>query len=398
MELLALPNPAILSLSTVFPNPGEPELGVFVERRLEALGALLPVTVLAPLPWVDYSRGLRSLFPAHRRDWHKKGPLQVVRPRWFYPPKAGAFSPIFLFLSLLWPVYRLRRRFDLLDAHFGHPEGVAACLLALVFGRKFTVTLRGNETMHAARRWRRIVMSWSLRRAAAVIAVSESLRQFAISLGVDPARTATIANGLDASMFYPLPRAQCRERLGMPGGVRIVLSVGYLIERKGHHRVIEALAPMLQDGATALWIIGGKGREGDMEQELRRLAARLGMGDRVRFIGPVRPAELAQYMSGADLLCLASSREGHPNAVQEALGCGLPVVATAVGGLAGMLPDASYGFVVEPENPAALAMALGKALHTEWDREKIARHGQSRSWESVAAETADCLKRAAGLR
>jgi glycosyltransferase involved in cell wall biosynthesis len=100
-------------------------------------------------------------------------------------------------------------------------------------------------------------------------------------------------------------------------------------------------------------------------------------------------------MSAADVFCLASSREGWPNVVHEALACGAPAVATDVGGIQDMLPSPEHGIIVPAGNHAELTMALGRALSRQWDRGRIAAWGKSRSWTEVAAETADVLREAA---
>jgi glycosyltransferase involved in cell wall biosynthesis len=91
-------------------------------------------------------------------------------------------------------------------------------------------------------------------------------------------------------------------------------------------------------------------------------------------------------MSAADLFCLASNREGWPNVVHEAMGCGTPIVATDVGGVPDMIPSETYGFVVPINDPVSLREAIGKALSRNWDRPAIAAWAGSRSWENVGRE------------
>lgn len=389
----------ILSISTVFPNPSEENLGLFVRARLEGLAARASVRVLAPVPLVDYariraSRGDRPVCPPCPRE----GRLEVFHPRWFYPPGGGVLNALFLFLRLLAPAWRLDTAspIDLIDAHFGYPDGIAAALLAAWPGpggtprprRPFTVTLRGNEIMHGRYRFRRMAMRWALRRAARVIAVSEALREYAISLGVEPSKTRTIPNGIDTAVFHPHPLpAQRAPRRG--SGPKQILSAGYLIERKGHHHAIRATAALRARGVDCeLEVAGGPGREGKFEDRLRRLAAELGLESAVHFLGVVPPARLAELMSAADVFCLASSREGWPNVVNEALACGTPVVATNVGGVPDLIPSGEFGYVVPAGDQNALENALETALGRDWDREAIARWGASRSWDQVAAEVA----------
>jgi len=104
---------------------------------------------------------------------------------------------------------------------------------------------------------------------------------------------------------------------------RLFFSAGYLIERKGHHKVIRAMRALIDHGSEAhLVIAGGPGAEGRFEPTLRNLVAESGLGDRVHFTGEVPAGELAGLMSAADLLVLASRMEGWPNVVNEGLACG----------------------------------------------------------------------------
>jgi glycosyltransferase involved in cell wall biosynthesis len=388
----------ILSLSTNYPRANEKGRGLFVRSRLQHVAQILPVRVVSPVALVDYAGGRRTggLPPRRLHDEN----LDVLHPRWFYPPYGGMANGWFLAARLI-PFLRGLRRdypFDVIDAHFGHPEGVAAAIAGAALGVPFTVTLRGSETMHAAAaRGRRRWIGWALRRAARVIAVAESLRRFALELGVEERRTRTIPNGVDAEMFYPRPYAETRARLGMPAGTPVILTAGHLIELKGHHRAVRALAELRRQGLEAeLWIAGGPGRAASFEAEIHAEVRKHGLANAVRFTGALPQASLAEHMSAADVFCLASSREGWPNVVHEALACGAPVVATNVGGVEDMLPSDEYGTVVAAGDQEALTAGLGDALRRRRDRQRISGWGRRRSWKQVAAETAALLREAAG--
>jgi teichuronic acid biosynthesis glycosyltransferase TuaC len=374
----------ILSLSSVYPNPQEPGLGLFVRSRLEQMARFAEVKVIAPIPLIDYSNHERRLyrrrtFPAARQD----GPIAAVHPRWFYPPGGTPVNVLCQFLRLLPLVRSIRRSFpfDLIDAHFGYPEGVTAALLAAACGVPFTITLRGSEPIFAASLLRRKVLRWAMRRAGHIIAVSDELREFAILEGVDPSRATTIPNGIDPRVFYP------RETHVNPGP-RILLSAGELIEAKGHHLVIRATKALLERGHDVqLLVAGGVSRGGaPYERELKRITAELGLEERVRFLGWVDRQTLPALLSFADLFCLASFTEGWPNVVNEALACGAPVVASAVGGVRAMLASGRYGIAVPPRDLAALTDALDRGLNQSWDRAAISAWGRSRTWAAVASE------------
>ncbi len=386
----------VLSLSTVFPNPAEENLGCFVRHRLAALAERASVRVVAPVAVVDYAaRGWRKPgIPQVRED----GGLRIYHPGWVYLPEGGYTNGFWLAARLLPFLGVLRREdpFEVIDAHFAHPEGIAAALLGAAFHCPFTITLRGNEIVHARSRGKRRWIRWALQRAARVIAVSESLRRFAIAQGAAETRVWTIPNGIDAGVFYPRPYAEARAKLGIPERCRAIVSAGYLVEGKGHHRVMRALSEIRRDRDNAeLWVIGGPGRDGQFENQLHGYAREYGLGNAVHFMGSVAPATLADYMSAADVFCLASSREGWPNVVHEAQACGTPVVATAVGAVKEMIPRPELGYVVAAGDQAGLTAALRKAMETRWDRVAIAAWGGARSWRQVAEETAEALGEAA---
>jgi teichuronic acid biosynthesis glycosyltransferase TuaC len=368
----------ILSLSSVYPNPREPGLGLFVRSRLEQMARLAEVKVIAPIPLIDYSNRAQARSPACAPDQ-----LEVFHPRWFYPPGGTPANVICLFVRLL-PLVRSIRRcfpFDLIDAHFGYPEGATAALLAAAFGVPYTITLRGSEPMFASSPFRRKVLRWAMRRADHIVAVSDELRQFAILEGVDPSRATTVPNGIDPRVFYPRETHINRRP-------RTLLSAGELIEAKGHHLVIRATKALLERGHDVeLLIAGGVARGGaPYERELKRLTAELGLEERVRFLGWVDRQTLPELLSAADVFCLASFTEGWPNVVNEALACGAPAVASAVGGVRAMLASGRYGIAVPPRDLAALTDALDRGLNQSWDRAAISAWGQSRTWTAVASE------------
>jgi glycosyltransferase involved in cell wall biosynthesis len=183
----------------------------------------------------------------------------------------------------------------------------------------------------------------------------------------------------------------------MGDGAFHLLTAGHLIELKGHHRVIEAAARLRAEGLDArVWIAGGAGRRGDYREQIVRTAERTGMGPYTRLLGELAPEDLAAAMTACDVFCLASSREGWPNVVNEALACGAPVAAARAGAVPEMLAEAGLGVIVDSNEPGALAEGLRRALASSWDRAEIARRGQARSWEQTAQEVAavwrECLE------
>jgi glycosyltransferase involved in cell wall biosynthesis len=381
----------ILSLSTVFPNPGDPILGTFVHSRLRYMAAMpgIDLRVVAPIPILDYPNYRHRLIrlggtPLHRAD----GGLNVMHPRWIYPPAAGGLNGVLLGIELLPYLVSIRRnfRFDVIDAHFAHPEGVAASILAAYFGCPFTITVRGNEVVHAQSRLKRKWMRWALSRASRIFTVSGRLRDFAIANGANPGTTLVVPNGIDPAVFHPRDRQEVRSSLGIPATDLLVLSAGYLTELKGHHRVVRTIKAARERGLPARLVIVGGGLGDPFAAEIERTIRQTEMQSYVRLVGRVNSETMAEWMSAADLFCLASHREGWPNVVHEALACGTPVVATDVGAVPDLIPDARYGTVVPPGDQNSLDTAVCDALTGSWDRTAIAALGMSRTWREVAAE------------
>jgi teichuronic acid biosynthesis glycosyltransferase TuaC len=365
----------------VFPNPGQPLHGSFVFERVRHAAELADIQVVAPIPW---HRMLRS--PPPQREF--AAGLPVSHPVFWYPPKIlGSLRGLFMFLSTIGEVGRLRTTFDfdLIDAHFAYPDGWAAVLLGRWFRRPVCITLRGTIEQWSQRPLGRFLCDWAMRRAARVIAVAESLAERARQGGIPPQRVAVIANGIDTNRFRALDASEARRRVGWRKAGRLLVSVGHISPRKGFHRVIRALPRVMESCPDInLAIVGGRGAEADNSAELRALTQRLGLSDRVAFVGAKPPDEVALWLAAADLFILASDFEGCPNVILEAMACGRPVVATKVGDIARMVPGFAGVLFDDPEDDAALAECVVAAFGRSWDETRIRDHVAARSWDAVA--------------
>lgn len=378
----------VVSISSLYPNTYDPSAGLFVQAQLRALSSLTVLKLFAPISLLNY-RNWAASGASCRREWD--GETEVFHPRWLYPPGGTCLNAALLAARLLTALQDISRKFryQLIDAHFGYPEGVTAALISALVHRPFMVTLGGSELLHGQYRMRRAAMRWSLRRASRVIAVSEELQQFAISLGVQASRTVVIPNGVDTAGYYPRDRASIRDKYRIPHNDKVILSAGHLVEVKGHDRTIRALKQLLDKGRRARLLIAGGVGQGvrDTSENLKELASALRIADSVEFLGHLAPDKLAELMSAADIFCLASRREGCPNVVSEALACGLPVVATRVGSVPTLIPSEDFGIVIPLANAdSELAPALAKALERSWDRAAISKFGHRRSWDTMAKD------------
>jgi glycosyltransferase involved in cell wall biosynthesis len=350
----------VLVLSTLFPDVSRPNFGIFVERQTLSLAERgdTEVCVVAPRgvpPWpiraLPRYRKLAAL-PA-RENW--KG-LDVHRPEFLNLPLTGGRFHATALIEALTPVIDAIHRdfpFDVIAGEFFFPDGVAAVELGRRLGVPVSIKARGSDV----HRWGHLPVTGEQVRAAGraadgMLAVSEAMRDDMIALGMPGERIQAVITGVDLERFAPCDRTAVKAELGVAGP--LVLSVGALIPLKGHDIVLRAIASM--PGVTLC--IAGDGPE---RKRLTELIAKLGLGDRVRLLGNIPHAELARYLAAADVMALASEREGLANAWLESLASGTPVVIPDVGGARQVVRDSVAGRLVA-RTPEAVAAGIADIL------------------------------------
>jgi teichuronic acid biosynthesis glycosyltransferase TuaC len=380
--------PALVVLSTLFPSAPEPVAGIFIKERMFRVARHLPVTVVAPQPWFPLMSWVRRWRPHYRPEraaFEVMDGVEVHRPRFFaLPGLFRRFDGLSIALAARSIVRRLQAegRADVLDVHFGYPDGYAGHLLARWLRLPYLVTLRGKEDRLRRSPPLRARMERALRHADKVVAVSSALREVAVELGARSEDAILIGNGIDLDKFHPLPRAEARARLGIPEDARVLVSVGGLVERKGFHRVMECLPDLLRaHPKLMLLIVGAAGPEGDYSPQLRQMVDALGLQAQVRFLGGLPPHELKVPLSAADVFVLATRYEGWANVFLEAMACGLPVVSTQVGGNAQVVCRSELGILVPFGDRPALSEAIDRSLRTSWDHEAILRYAAENTWD-----------------
>lgn len=374
----------ILTFSTLFPCSVRPNNGIFVAERLRHLVASgqVDARVIAPLPWFFITHP--KLNPnawlgdqaAPREFSHG---IEVRHPRYFLLPKIGmSLTPLFLAAGAIREIRRLLSEgfdFDFIDAHFIFPDGVAALLLGRYFHKPVVITARGRDLNQIPNyHLPRAMIRYAAQRAAGLITVSAALKTVLVDMGISPERVAVLRNGVDLERFYPEDRAMVRKRLGF--NRLTLLSVGYLKERKGHDKIIRALLEMPE---IALVIIG----DGPLRAELSALVHKLGLGERVRFEGALPQEQLRAYYSAADVLVLASSREGWANVLLESMACGTRVAATNVWGAPEAITAPEAGVLLAEQTPEAITKGVRELLQTPASPEATRRYAEQFSWVST---------------
>ena len=369
----------ILTFSTLFPNSEKPGHGIFVETRLRHLVASgrVDARVVAPVAWFPSSNprfGEHAKLARVPRQEQRHG-IAVSHPRYPVLPRIGMnVAPLLLAQAVKPAVKRLIDEgfdFDLIDAHYFYPDGVAAAMLARTFNKPLVITARGSDiTLLPNYPLPRRMILWAARRADHVITVCNALRDEVVGLGVDADRVTSLRNGVDLQLFRPTERAADRPFT--------LLTVGHLVPVKAQELIIGAL-PLLP--GVRLVVAG----DGPNRQMLHELAARLQVADRVDFLGAVPQAQLRGHYGAADALVLASSREGWANVLLESMACGTPVVASRVYGTPEVVAAPEAGVLMAERSPQGVADAVNALRAGYPDRAATRRYAERFSWDDTTA-------------
>jgi glycosyltransferase involved in cell wall biosynthesis len=358
----------VLFLTSSYPVPEHPWLGIFVREHARAVAPNAEVAVAL----LDRSDDVRTV-----RVEDADGEFRTVRAR--YPVRPSFVSYVANVWAAVRAYHRLRRTGfdpDVIHAHF-FLAGAPAVVLGKLFRKPVVVTEQWSvflpdDPMTLSPAMQRVAR-FAYERAAVVMPVSGALRDGIRAIGAH-ADFRVVPNVVDTALFHPNGSAATRS-----GQARLI-GVGGLYEAKGWEHLLDALA--LVDRDVHLDLVG----DGVLRGALEERAARLGVDDRVTFHGWRPKEEVAERLRQADVFVITSHYDSNPCAVIEALASGLPVVATAVGGIPEMVSD-GMGVLAEPGRADSIAAAIDAALTQTWDHDAIAGSARERyGLERVGAE------------
>jgi glycosyltransferase involved in cell wall biosynthesis len=196
-----------------------------------------------------------------------------------------------------------------------------------------------------------------LKEADKIIVVSNATKNYVLSLGADPEKVEVLHNGVDLNRFKLLSgvKDEMRKKLGISEDARVVLTVRRLVYKNGIDTLLESAELAVKKNPKLIFVVVGKGPD---FEEVKNRIAQLGIQRNFRLTGFVSDEELPRYYNVADLFALPSkSGEGLPLVALEAMACGLPVIATNVGGTSEVMSE-DYGKLVPPNSPESLGEAL----------------------------------------
>lgn len=329
---MTLPPLRVMCLSNMYPGPGAPDYGAFIERMcdcMETRGAHVERVVID-------SRASGAL----------RTPAKYARLATQAMSGAGD-------VDVIW-------------AHYLFPTGLIASLAGRMRRTPWVITAHGGDVANLSRGTIRQLSSGAVSGAAMVIAVSEWLAGRMYEEGLRPERVEVASMGVDTDRFQIGDRLAARVRLSIPADVPVILAVGGLSERKNPMGLLQAFARLHADRPDARLVFVGDGPQAAV---IDAGARRLGIPGAVHRTGVVPNRSVTDWMTAADVVAQVSLVEPLGVAALEAMASGRPVVGTSVGGLKEVVPDGVAGVIVNPRDPVAIAEGLVRMLDAGPDPE-----------------------------
>ncbi|NDJ86443.1 MAG: glycosyltransferase family 4 protein [Chloroflexi bacterium] len=354
------------------------------------------------LPVIVLTRRVSAHLPAYERT----DGLTIYR----VPPSGerGHRLNIISVFTFAWALLRHRREYDLIHAHDMFSLLLAAIIVRLLLRKPLVVKVpthgnisrQGSQTTQVSlysRLLHHVILPqrlwyWLLNRADVFIAISNEIEAELRAAQLTD-KTVRMVNAVDRSRFRPAepPEKQSlRQQLDLPPEATVIVSHGRIVRRKRLDVLIHAIAQVCQTHPDLFVVLLGPFAPPDsaLEAELRHLIAELGLEHQVRFIGETLSPE--GYLRAADVFVLTSEREGMPNALLEAMACGLPCCASTIGGITDVVDHGTDGYLFPVGDATALAQVL-KLIIDEPDfaarlgTAALATIGTAYTWDAVIA-------------
>lgn len=379
----------LLIISKIFPNCLEPMFGPFVLNETLEFARHHELRVIAPVPW--FPRW--SLF----KKWYHYSQipafemiqdLSVAHPRYFVSPRIGR---MFYGVNYIWGIHATvtqlwqKFRFDAIIAHYAYPDGYAAAYFRKKFQRPLMLKVHGSDINEDTRYFSRRLGTFSaLRQADRVIAVSHALKRRISALGLPTQHVKVLHNGVDLAQFRPMDPLQCRRELNLPQDTTLLLCIANLLPVKGLPTLIMAFQRLLamHPEPVMLFIVG----EGPARVELEALLARQHLENKIILCGAQPHSKIPIWLNAADVFCLSSVNEGYPTVLIEAQACGVPVVATDVGGVSEIIQSRGCERMVPAGDHVAFAQALNDLLTTIRSQPAPRQPRFQRTWADVVQD------------
>ncbi len=383
----------LLLITNLFPTPVDPERGIFTLQLTKSLSKICDVTIICPLPYFPDISLLKKFEKYYHfsqvPDKYTIDNITVYSPKYLMLPKLSeSMHALLMSLTLKKCIKKLNKKFnfDIINSQWLYPDSCAVDMAIKKLNLPHVATGLGcdiNHDLYEQGKKDKIIAM--LNNSKAITVVSNGLKNELIESGFAENKISVIANGVDISRFNPLSEDKCRNRLDIDKKFPVILYVGRLSHEKCVSSLIRSASSLIEKKSKFnLYIVG----DGPLREELQSLTKTLNIESHVHFIGNVEHNDISLWMGACNYFCLPSLREGCPNVVLEALGCGRPVIASNVGAIPDVV-SSQTGVLFTPDNIESICNAFEKAFKTDWDEKTIAQSVKKLSWDHAAEKYID---------
>lgn len=394
----------VCMLTHTYPRFPEDVNGPFIEALAETLQDLgAEVTVLTPYDLSfnrtskDHDVELRTYKYVYPPRFHLLGYSRTIEADIRLKKKVFFLAPL-MFVSAFVSLLKLTKvnKYDILHAHWFLPNGFIAALVSKICRVPLIITLHGSDVFIAERNiFFKNLAKVAFSQSGQITSCSPDLKDRLVKLGADAGKIRLIPYAANPTLFERKDNnavAQIRTKLGIKQNQRVVLALGRLVYKKGFEYLLQAAPSILQGIGNVKFVIAG---DGDLREELKEQALKLGIRDVVIFPGTIYRDDIPTYFQMCDIFVMPSIRDlggnvdGLPNVILEAMAAEKPVVATNVGGISLAIKDKVNGIIVEEKNPTELAEAILRLLKSQQLRSKLAKAArkeivESLNWENIS--------------
>lgn len=366
---------AITLFTNLYPNPWQPNRATFNKQQYNELESVYKIKPIVPIPWLEYFKNRKTI----KSSTEYKHVLYF--PFFYVPGLFRRLNALFMTLSILVnikPAIALKKS-DTVIASWAFPDGVACGFLSRVFSFKLYIQCLGSDVnFHSQQAFKRRQLQSAFNKAKSVITVSNALENKVREIAPN-AKVVTAYNGVNFNKFSLRPK--------YPKSYKLTF-IGNLIKTKGVYELIDAIEVLIKKNPRyKLQIIGAGPERGGLEQACKEKQ----IGQSVTFCGSVAHDQVVGLLKTSDMLVLPSYREGIPNVIMESLACGIPVVATKVGGIPEVVTPIN-GVLIDTYSPDLIVGGILECHSKNWEPEQIRSSISQYTWSANREQIVSILE------
>jgi glycosyltransferase involved in cell wall biosynthesis len=355
----------ILLFTSLYPLPWQPNKATFNFQQYQCLTEQHTVDFLVPVPWLEFFKNIGQLIGNH--DYKHV----CYFPFFYIPGLFRGFNSFFLVFSIIIsivPILKLMKAKTVL-ASWAFPDGLAcAWLKKLCKYRLYIQCLGSDVNVHSEYPFRKKLLRKSFDLADGVITVSKALQDKVEKIS-EKATVKTVYNGVNFDKFKPV-----NEKFNETS----LIFIGNIIKTKGVYELVHSVSTMIKSGSDFHLHLVGNGPE---IENVKSFISINGLEQNVTLHGTVNHDQVVDLLQKCHALILPSYREGVPNVIMEALACGVPVIATKVGGIPEVVNDTN-GVLLNYHNEADIVEGIDKCLSTKWNEQAIRESIKMYTWDA----------------